>query len=103
MTIVIDTLSKGLCNCQHLLTTPKYGDQPDPFPPPQTTLEKAITRHSPSLIYCMNDVNSQRLMFHTTDVTHMHYQLCYRPVRRGFDRTPHFCSLKLILSLNIKY
>ena len=22
---------------------------------------------------------------------------------RGFDRTPNFCSLKLILSLNIKY
>ena len=26
-----------------------------------------------------------------------------RPVRRGFDGTPYFCSLKLILSLNIKY
>ena len=30
-------------------------------------------------------------------------QACTQEGLRGFDRTPYFCSLKLILSLNIKY
>ena len=39
--------------------------------------------------------------------THNHTIMDIKSVRRGdskgFDRTPYFCSLKLILSLNIKY
>ena len=33
----------------------------------------------------------------------LYNQDCTQGGSRGFDRTPYFCTLKLILSLNIKY
>ena len=51
----------------------------------------------------IHEYNTERNDYYINRFVAMFHESIAGPYAGGFDGTPYFCSLKLILSLNIKY